>query len=110
MLYVDFAAGGTEYKLRLNVRDIVKLEKKLGCNPVSIMVNQYGKMRIPTVTEMIDVLHASLQQYHHGIKLEDAENIFSAWLEEGHSQTDFLGVIGDVFTQAGLISTDTEKN
>ena len=36
MMYVDFAAGNKNYKLRLNTRNLVMLEKQLGCNPLAI--------------------------------------------------------------------------
>ena len=39
MLYYDFEAGNKAYKLRLNTRNIVGLEKVLGCNPLGIFGN-----------------------------------------------------------------------
>lgn len=105
MLYTEFVADNKEYKLRLSTRATVALEKKLGCNPISIFGN--GDT-IPTVTTMVTVLHASLQQYQHNITLEDAYDIYDAWLDEGHTMTDFLPVIVDVYKVSGLIGT--EKN
>ena len=58
MLYVDFTAGNKDYKLRLNTRNIVMLEKQIGCNPIAIFGD--GDT-IPTVTTMVYVLYASLQ-------------------------------------------------
>lgn len=108
MLYVDFTAGGKDYKLRLNVRNIVVLEKALGCNPLALFGN--GD-RMPTITEMVSILHASLQQYHHNISLNDAYEIFDNYLEE-HTMTDFLPVIVDIYKMSGLIPNDgeAEKN
>lgn len=105
MLYTEFTVDNKEYKLRLSTRATVALEKKLGCNPISIFGN--GDT-IPTVTTMVIVLHASLQQYHHSITLEDAYDIYDAWLADGHTMTDFLPVIVDVYRVSGLIGT--EKN
>ena len=107
-MFVDFTAGNKEYKLRLNTRNLVMLEKQLGCNPLSIFGD--GD-EMPTVTTMVYILYASLQQYNHGIGLNDAYDIFDAYLEE-HSMTDFLTVIIDVFKVSGLIKSDevTEKN
>ena len=57
MLYYDFTAGNKDYKLKLDTRSIVSLEKKIGCNPLAI----FGKGdTIPTVSTMVAVLHASL--------------------------------------------------
>ena len=110
MLYVDFNAGDKDYKLRLNTRNTVLLEKTIGCNPLSI----FGSGdRIPAVTEMVAILHASLQQYEHGLTMNDAYDIFDAYIEDGHSPLDFTAVIMDVYKVSGIIRENketTEKN
>lgn len=112
MLYFDFEAGNQAYKLRLNTRNTVMLEKALGCNPLSIFGNGDS---IPTVTVMVQILHASMQQYHHGITLEKAYDIFDEYLADGHTTTDFISVILDIYKVSGIIRNDvkgeaTEKN
>lgn len=111
MLYFDFEAGNKNYKLRLNTRNTVMLEKTLGCNPLSIFGD--GET-IPTVTTMVSVLFASLQQYHHGISLNDAYDIFDEYLADEHSVTDFIPVILEVYKVSGIIKEsakgDSEKN
>lgn len=111
MMYYDFIAGGKEYKLRLNTRAVVLLEKQLGCNPISI----FGTGdTIPSVTTMVNILHASLQQYHHSVDMNEAYNIFDAWLEDNHTVVDFISVIMELYKVSGIIKTDTnptdEKN
>lgn len=101
MNYVIFEVGNKEYKLRLNVRNIVALEKRLGCNPLTIF-GEGDKM--PTITEMVNILHCSLQQLNHGITLEDSYTIFENWIEEGHNALDFLTVIVDIYKVSGIIS------
>lgn len=99
MMYVDFQAGTKEYKLRLTTRAIVALETRLGCNPLAI----FGKGdTLPTITVMVNVLHAALQSFHHGTTMDAAYAIFDEYLEE-HSMTDFISVIVDVYRQSGLI-------
>jgi hypothetical protein len=109
MMYVDFNAGGKDYKLRLNTRNTITLEKQLGCNPLAIFGN--GDT-MPTITTLVQVLYSSLLQFNHGVTLEDAYNIFDAYLEDGHSATEFLSVVIDVFKVSGLIKADkvNEKN
>ena len=109
MMYVDFTAGNKEYKLRLSTRNVVMLEKQLGCNPLAIFGN--GDT-LPTVTEMVNVLYTSLIQYNHGITLNDAYDIFDAYLADGNSATDFITVILNIYKVSGLIKTDEveEKN
>lgn len=104
--YVDFTAGNKDYKLRINTRNIVSLEKQLGCNPVSI----FGEGdRIPTITEMVNILYASLQQLNHGITLNDTYDIFDAYLADGNSATDFIPIMVEVFKASGLISGEENK-
>lgn len=108
MNYIIFVAGNKEYKLRLSTRAIVALEKQLGCNPLSIFGD--GDT-LPTITTMVYVLHASLQQLNHGITLNDAYDIFDTYLADGHTMTDFLPVMIEIYKVSGLIGNeDTEKN
>lgn len=108
-MYVDFTAGNKDYRLRLNTRNVVMLEKQLGCNPLSIFGD--GDT-LPTITEMVNILYCSLLQYNHGISLNDAYDIFDSYLDDGHSATDFIQIILDIYKVSGLIKSDevTEKN
>lgn len=105
MMYVDFNVGGKDYKLRLATRNIVALEKAIGCNPLSIFGN--GN-EIPSITTMVNVLWFSLQKFHHGITLTDAYDIFDEYLEE-HGMTDFIAVIVDIYKVSGLIKDDSSE-
>ena len=111
MLYTEFVAGGKEYKLRLTTRNIIALEKSIGCNP--LMLFGSGD-RIPTITEMVAVLHSSLQSYQHGIALNEAFDIFDAFLADGNGITDFIPVMIDIYKASGLIAeqskAEEEKN
>lgn len=107
MLYKDFTVGAEAYKLRLTTRNTVALEKVLGCNPLAIFGD--GD-RIPTITEMVYILHYSLLSLNHGITLNDAYDIFDNWLADGHIVTDFIQVIVDVFKVSGIIAGDNGEN
>lgn len=108
MNYVDFTAGNNAYKLRLTTRSIVALEKQMGCNPLAIFGN--GD-KIPTITTMVQILHASLQTLEHGITLDKAYDIFDTWLADGHAMTDFIAVIIEIYKASGLIQGEgAEKN
>lgn len=106
MLYVDFIAGNNTYKLRLATRNIVALEKAIGGNPLSIFGNGEN---IPSVTTMVNILFHSLQQYHHGIGLDEAYTIFDKYLED-HSMTDFITVILEIYKVSGIMKNDTNEN
>lgn len=110
MLFYEFYVGDKEYKLRLNTRNIVSLEKQLGMNPLSIFGDG---STIPTVSVMVGILHSSLQQYQNNISMNDAYDIFDKWLENGNSITDFIPIILEIYKVSGLIGNeveDTEKN
>ena len=105
MLYTIFTVGGMDYKLRLNTRNTINLEKQLGCNPLAIFGD--GDT-FPTVTTMVHILYASLQQLNHGISLNDAFDLFDDWLDEGHVVTDFLNIIVEIYKVSGLIQKEKE--
>lgn len=108
MNYLDFCAGGKEYKLRLTTRSIVQLEKQIGRNPLMIFGN--GE-EIPTITNMVNVLYFSLQSLQNGITLNDAYDIYDAYIADGHTTTDFIKVIIDIYRASGIIPTEeAEKN
>jgi hypothetical protein len=109
-MYVDFKAGNKEYRLRLNTRALVNLEKQLGANPVAIFAN-VSESNLPTITQMAQILYASLQAYEHGITLDKAYDIFDDYVADGHNPFEFIQVIVDVFQVSGLIpKVDEEKN
>jgi hypothetical protein len=107
-MYYDFKAGNKEYKLRLNTRNVVNLEKTLGCNPLMVFGN--GD-KVPTISVMVAILHNSLQQYHHGITVDSAYDIFDDYLADGNAITDFIAVIMEIYKVSGLFKEENiEKN
>ena len=83
----------------------VQLEKNIGCNPLAIF-GDGNKM--PQITTLVAVLHASLQALEHGITLNDSYDIFDAYLADGHSLTDFIAVLVELYKVSGIIPE--EKN
>lgn len=109
MNYIDFEAGNKSYKLRLNTRNIVALEKTLGRNPMAIFFEADGNERIPTITEMVSILHCSLQQFNHGLSMNDAFDIFDEYVGEGHSTLEFIKVIMELYQASGLMPKNEEE-
>jgi hypothetical protein len=103
-MYYDFEAGNKSYKLKLNTRNTIELEKKLGCNPLGVFGDG---STLPTVSQMVTILWASLQQYNHGITVNDAYDIFDSYLEN-HVLTDFFAVIIEVYKVSGLMPNEVE--
>jgi hypothetical protein len=103
-MYYDFEAGNKSYKLKLNTRNTIELEKRLGCNPLGVFGDG---STLPTVSQMVTILWASLQQYNHGITVNDAYDIFDSYLEN-HVLTDFFAVIIEVYKVSGLMPNEVE--
>ena len=59
---------------------------------------------------MVQILYSSLQQLNHGISLDKAYDIFDAYLADGHSSTDFVQVIVDIYKVSGLIANVSEES
>lgn len=107
-MYYIFTVAGKEYKLRLDTRAIVQLEKKIGCNPV--MIFGANGDRIPTIFEMVTILWASLQSFNHSITIDDTYKIFDQFLADGNMPTDFIKEIVEIYKVSGIIkNTDTEE-
>lgn len=104
-MYFDFEVKEQTYKLRLTTKTTMDLEKKIGCNPIAIFGNG---SRIPSVTEMVAILHASLQANNHGMTTERAAEIFDNYLEE-HTVTDFISVIVGIYRASGIIAKESEE-
>lgn len=107
MLFVNFTAANKEYRLRLDTQNIIALEKLIGCNPLAIFGND-GE-RLPTITEMVNILYCSLQPLNHGISLKDTFDIFDNYLSDNHSATDFIPVIMEVYKASGIIKGSEVK-
>lgn len=108
-MFYTLNVGDNSYKLRLNTKNIVELEKSIGKNPLAIFEGN----TLPPITEMVAILHFSLQQYQHSISLNDTYNIFDAYLADGNIMTDFIPIIVEIYKVSGLIKNDKvneEKN
>ena len=106
MMYVDFSAGCKDYKLRLNTRDCIALEKQIGKSPLAIFDGE----TFPTITDMVSVLWASCQQLNHGIGMNEAYDIFDDYLADGHDVMEFYMLILDIYKVSGLMKDKSSKN
>lgn len=109
MNYTEFSVGDRVYKLRLTTKAIVDFERKMGVNPLGIF-GAKGDI-FPTVETLVTLLWASLQQYEHGITINNTYDIFDAWLQE-NTITDFMYIIMDMYKVCGLVKEvpEADKN
>lgn len=115
MLYTELNIGNECFKLRLTTRASVQLEKALGHNPITMLMEiDEGKM--PKLTDCLTMLHAMLQTYHHGYNMDKVMDLFERYVADGHNMFDLIPVFVEVFEQSGYITTgdkaegEAEKN
>ena len=105
MLYTELLIGNDSYKLRLTTKTSIALEKALGYNPISMLMDiDNGKM--PKLTDILIMLQAMLQTYHHGMNMDKVYDLFDAYCADGKSMFDLIPVFIEVFQNSGYISTN----
>lgn len=108
MLYKELIIGGESFKLRLTTKASVALEKALGYNPISMLMDiDNGVM--PKLADVLIMLQAMLQTYHHNYSLEKVYDLFDRYVAEGHSMFDLIPVFVEVFQESGYLATSNSK-
>ena len=103
MPWAIWEVGGREYKLKLNTPEILELEKKYKTNLMNIIGSDKGGM--PALTVMLDVTHAAMKPFEHGMKMQDVIGVFGKYEEEGGSQLEFYTkVYMNIFAVSGFFS------
>lgn len=97
--------GGKTYRLKLRTQEVIELENKYKTNLMNIMGSGQGGM--PALSVMLDVAHAAMRNWQHGITKDEIMNIFSRYIEEGGSQLSFyMTVYMEIFTVSGFFSVN----
>lgn len=102
-MFTELQIKNETYKLRLNTRSSVALERSLGKSPLSLLM-RLDAGELPTLTDMILILHAMLQPLNHGISLEKTYDLYDAYVEDGHGLFDLLPIIIEVFQESGYLT------
>lgn len=102
MNYITLKIKDKELKLRLNARATVQLEKKLGKNPMEVFMG-VEQGHLPTLADLIIVLHGCLQALEHGYTEDKVYDLFDEYVEDGGSVMDLIPVIVEVFQASGII-------
>lgn len=115
-MYVELIIGDESYKLRLTTKASVALEKALGYNPISMLMDiDSGVM--PKLNDVLIMLQAMLQTYHHGYSLDKVYDLFDKYVADGKGMFDLIPVFVEVFQMSGYLASgksnsteDAEKN
>lgn len=107
MLYTELQIGEEIFKLRLNTKNSLMLERALGYNPISLLMD-IDKGKMPKLADILIILHAMLQTYHHGYDMNKVYDLFDRYSEDGKSMFDLIPVFIEVFEQSGYITKATD--
>ena len=109
MMYTEITIGNNTYKLRLNTRTSIDLEKKLGYNPLNLIM-EMADNKMPKKMDVIIFLQSMLQVYHHGMNMDKVMDLFDVYIEEGHNMFDLVQPFVEVLTEAGYIPKDNGES
>jgi hypothetical protein len=108
MLYTELNIGNECYKLRLTTKASVSLERALGYNPITMLMDiEKGKM--PKLNDILIMLQAMLTTYHHNMNMERVFDLFDEYVAEGGSMFDLIPIFVKVFEQSGYISSSAKE-
>ena len=104
-MYTELIIGDEVFKLKLGTRASIQLEKNLGYNPITMLMDiDAGKM--PKLSECLIILQAMLQTFHHGYTMDKTMDLFDKYVEDGKNMFDLIPVFIEVFQESGYISKD----
>lgn len=109
MMYYTLTIKDNDYKLRLSGKACVDLEKKLGCNPVSVLADMATSQTVPELESILTIMQASMSQFNHGINMDKMYDIYDEYVDEGHTMYDLIAVIVEVFKVSGLMPSEAES-
>lgn len=107
-MFTELTINGEIYKLRLTTKASVSLERALGYNPITMLMDiEKGKM--PKLNDVLIMLQAMLTTYHHNMNMERVFDLFDEYVADGGSLFDLIPVFVKVFEQSGYISSSSNK-
>ncbi len=106
-MYTEFKAGEKTYKLELNNRAILQLERDLGYNPLQMFMDIDNDV-LPKLGDMLRVLHRSMATYNHGIRYDDTADILDDFFKDGNTLWDLVPVLITVFQEAGFLPKEED--
>lgn len=107
-MFTELIIKGESFKLRLDTRNSINLEKALGYNPLNLLM-QLADNKMPKKMDVIIMLHSMLQKYHHGYNMDKTMDLFDDYVDDGHNMFDLVPTIVEVLTDAGYLPKEGEQ-
>ncbi|MBQ7937622.1 MAG: hypothetical protein IJ283_03905 [Oscillospiraceae bacterium] len=109
MLYSIFTVNGEDYRLRLDCKYCVELEKKLGTNPLNVFTKIGQTGEIPQLDVLITILHCSLQHFHHNMTMDKTYELYDKFVDDGNTLMELVPVLMEVFKVSGFFKDNKEE-
>lgn len=108
MNYIELTINGVDYKLTLNMANMIALEKKLGTNPLNKLIElQQNKM--PDFDFLTTILYYSFKKYQTKISVNEVYDIVDLYLAEGNDIGALIQLIMSVFEVSGYFRQPEAK-
>lgn len=108
-MYTELIIGKDSYKLRLSTKRAVDLERALGFNPLQIFFD-VNNGKLPKLSDLMIMLQYFLQDMQHGIKLEDAYDIYDKFVADGHNMFDLIPLFIEVLKESGFMAEEVDES
>ena len=108
-MYTELKIGNDSYKLRLSTKRAVDLERALGFNPLQIFFD-VNNGKLPKLSDLMIMLQYFLQDMQHGIKLEDAYDIYDKFVAEGNNMFDLIPLFIEVLKESGFMAEEVDES
>lgn len=106
--FATWQVGGEDYRMKLRTPEQLELEKIYKRNLFSLIGDADN---LPPLSTMLQITHAAMKPYHHGIKLRDVENLYSRYIEEGGSMLQYyVDVYMRIYAVSGFFSSSMEED
>lgn len=99
-----------EYTLKVNTRALVKMEARLGRNPLNVFMTLENN-ELPKMNDIFIILHEAINPLNHGVSFDDMYDIYDSYCAEGGNLVQLLELLVKVFQDDGVIPKEVnEKN
>lgn len=107
MNYYKFEIGEREFESRLTTKGIVDLEKKLGTNPLNVLMAVEGG-QLPQIGVLLVILQVATKEDGKLLKLDQWYDLYDEFVSEGNSIAELLEMIVEIFSISGLLPKDVD--
>lgn len=107
MKTVNLRIKDKEYELKIPIRNLLRLEKALGHNPLDGFM-KLQENSLPTMNEVLTILFYAMPKDKFQ-KVEDMYDLYEAYVEDGKSYIDLIPILIEVFQESGIMSKSTDE-